>query len=82
MLMFFAVCAALIPYLSVMLVLSFVLAYELFDLDDGDKIPVINLFFKFGYWCQQHLFTLEPTDEQIIASIETVNTLIGLEKQT
>ena len=80
--LFYAVFSFFIDYASVRLVLSWVLAYELFDLEKGDKIPVINIFFKIGYWCQQKLFTLEPSDIQIIASIETINKLIELENNT
>ncbi|MCL2096982.1 MAG: DUF1385 domain-containing protein [Oscillospiraceae bacterium] len=68
-----------IDYVSVRFILAWVFAYELFDLEKGDKLPVINIFFKLGYWCQQRLFTLEPTDIQLIASIETINKLIELE---
>ena len=60
---------------------AFVLGYELFDLENGDKYPIIKLFFMFGQWCQQKVFTREPTDNQIIASIETLKKLIELENQ-
>ena len=66
-------------YQSIKLIGAFVLAYEVFDLKNGDKIPVLKLFFKLGHWCQQRLFTKEPTDIQLIASIETINKLIELE---
>jgi len=66
-------------YQSIKLIGAFVLAYEVFDLKNGDKIPVLRLFFKLGHWCQQRLFTREPTDGQLTASIETIKTLIDLE---
>jgi len=85
MLLFFAVFSMISGFVievhsSIQFLVSYAFAYELFDLKNGEKIPVIKLFFKLGNWCQQHLFTREPTDIQIIASIETVNKLIELEE--
>ena len=77
MLLFCVASAFFIEYDSVKLVGSFVLAYELFDLDNGERLPVIKLFFKLGYWCQEHMFTLEPTDAQIVASIDTIKMLVA-----
>jgi len=71
-----------IPYYSVRIVLSYILAYELFDIEKGDQLPVIKLFYKFGYWCQQKIFTREPTDLQIMASIDTMKKLIELQNST
>lgn len=81
LLLFFAVGSFFTDYTSVVFVVAFVLGYELFDLDNGDKIPIIKLFFKLGYWCQEKLFTAEPTDEQITASIAAVNKITELEKE-
>ncbi|MCL1982948.1 MAG: DUF1385 domain-containing protein [Clostridiales bacterium] len=77
---FYAILAFLIELESVKLVVAYVLAYELFDLKNGDNIPVVKLFFRLGYWCQQHIFTLEPTDAQITAAIEAMNALMDLQK--
>ena len=77
---FYAALSFFMEYDSAKLVLAYVLAYELFDLEKGDGLPVVKLFFKLGYWCQQHIFTLEPKDDQITASIEAMNKLIGLQK--
>ena len=68
-----------IEYYSVRVVLSYVLAYELFDINNGDKLPVIKLFYKLGYWCQQKIFTREPSDIQILASIDTMKKLMELQ---
>ena len=76
---FFIIMSLFVKYGSVRYMVSFVLAYELFDLDNGDSIPVIKLFFKLGQWCQHRIFTREPSDNQIIASIDTLQTLINLE---
>ena len=58
-------------------VLSFILAYELFKLPEN--LPIIRVFYSVGNWLQQNLFTSEPTDKQIIASIGTIEKLISLE---
>jgi uncharacterized protein YqhQ len=70
-----------IDYVIFRFILSFILAYELFDLENGDKIPVINLFFKAGYWCQEKLFTKEPIDNQLAAAIDTAKKLMELEEE-
>ena len=80
--LFYIVIAFLTNYASIKLVVSFVLAYELFDIENGDEIPFLKMFFKFGYWCQQNLFTREPSDIQLIASIETVKELQKLESES
>lgn len=68
-----------IGYFSIRFILSYILAYELFDMKKGDQLPVIKLFYKFGYWCQQKIFTREPSDLQILASIDTMKQLIALQ---
>jgi len=78
---FFAIFWFVIDISSVRFIGAYVLAYELFDLRNGDRYPVIKVFFKLGQFCQQRLFTKEPTDIQITASIETVNKLIELESK-
>ena len=78
---FFVILCFITDYMSIRYIGAFVLGYELFDLENGDKYPVITVFFRFGQWCQQKLFTREPTDKQIIASIETLKKLIDLESQ-
>jgi len=75
-LLFYITMSFFIEFESVTLVASYVLAYELFDLENGEKLPVIKVLFKLGNWCQQHIFTMEPTDAQILASIETMKKLI------
>ena len=77
--LFFALLWFVVDYQSIRLVGAFVLAYEMFDLKSGDKIPVLKMFFRFGHWCQQRIFTIEPTDLQLVASIETINKLIEIE---
>jgi uncharacterized protein YqhQ len=68
-----------IGYSSIGFVLSYAIAYELFDLENGDKLPVLRIVFKLGYWFQHNLFTIEPTNAQLSASIETINRLIELD---
>jgi uncharacterized protein YqhQ len=80
MLLFFVIGCWLPVYPSIVLILSFVLAYEVFDLKNGDKLPVISLFYKLGYILQQHVFTLEPSDFQIRVSIQAISRLIELER--
>jgi len=81
-LLFFAIALYAVPfYDSLKFLLSFILAYELFDLEKGDELPIIKVFYKVGFWCQQHLFTSEPTDRQIEVSIDTMKKLIALENE-
>jgi uncharacterized protein YqhQ len=61
-------------------ILVFIIAYELFKLPEN--LPIIRNFYIIGHWLQQKLFTSEPTDNQIIASIETIKELIRLEEKT
>ena len=67
-----------IPSLSI--VFAFVLSYEIFDLENGDEIPIAKIFFKAGYWLQENAFTKEPTDAQLSAAICTAKKLIELEE--
>ena len=69
----------IVPYASARLILAYVLAYELFGIENGDKLPIIKVFYRFGYWCQGKLFTSEPTDLHLVAAIETLKKLIELE---
>ena len=68
-----------IKYRSLLYIFSYVIAYELFDIDKGDKLPLFKYIYKIGYWCQQKLFTLEPSDVQIKTFIGTLNVLLELE---
>lgn len=77
--LFFLALAFLLDYSSLIFLLSYVLGYELFDISDGEKLPVLKPFFKLGNWCQQHIFTREPTDAQILASIDAMKSLIELQ---
>jgi len=67
-----------IKYDSVTLICSYALAYELFDLKNGDQIPVLKWLFKFGGFCQHKFLTAEPTDAQILAAIETMKRLTAM----
>lgn len=77
--LFYIILCFLTPYISIRYFCSYILAYELFDLDKGDEYPVIRLFFKFGYWCQQKIFTREPTDFQLEAAVDTMKKLLEAE---
>ena len=67
------------PYASLQFILSFMLAYEIFDAKRAPELPVIRLFYKLGYFCQEKLFTSEPTNDQLIAAIATMKKLLELE---
>jgi len=67
-----------IAYNSVTLIISYIFAYEVFDLDRGEKLPVIKWLFKLGGFFQQKLLTAEPTDAQLLAAIETMKKLKSL----
>lgn len=60
-------------YITLQLLVPFILAYELFLLKR--TTPVINILFKLGYFLQEHIFTLEPTDIQLNQAIETFKLL-------
>jgi len=81
-LLFFTVFAVLLDYSSLIIVFSYVLAYELFDIKNGDRLPVIKLFFKLGYFCQQRFFTREPSDAQLRAAIDAMKKLTELQNHT
>jgi len=66
----------LFKYDSLTLISAYVLAYELFDLKNGERLPIVKWFFRFGGFCQQNLFTAEPTDGQILATIDTLKKLV------
>ena len=69
----------LIEYTSVRMLVAFVLAYELFDMENGADLPIIKLFFKLGHWCQEKIFTREPSDVQLQAAIEAGRMLVEFE---
>ena len=77
--LFFAILCFITDFQSIRFIGAFIIAYELFDLENGEKYPIIKVFFRFGHWCQEKLFTKEPSDIQIIASIDAINRLIELE---
>ena len=79
-LLIFAVGNYFIDYFSLVFLGSYILAYEVLEVDNGDRIPVISAFYRLGYLLQQHLFTSEPTDIQLSAAIETLGRLVELEK--
>jgi uncharacterized protein YqhQ len=53
--------------------ISYVLANELFMLKRD--VPAISWIFKFGYWFQKHVCTLEPSDFQLSQAIEAFTLL-------
>ena len=69
-----------IPYGSARIILAYVLAYEMFDLENGKDLPILKHFFRVGFWFQDRLFTLEPSDAQLSASMETLKVLVDLEQ--
>lgn len=60
-------------WVSIRIFIAFVLSYELFLLDRNT--PIVRYIFKFGYWLQEHFFTLEPTDLQLTQAIEAFKLL-------
>jgi len=68
-----------LDYFSVKSILSFIIAYELFCINNGDKRPIVKYFHRVGFWLQQNLFTIEPTDAQLQAAISAMHVLVGLE---
>ena len=76
----FIIAGFVSPYSGVNLIVTYVIAYEMFNSRNGDNLPVTKHFFKLGYWCQEKLFTSEPSDEQLISTINALKKL--LEKET
>ena len=70
---------SIFEYLSIRGAVAFILAYEIFCVNDGEKKPIIKYFYKTGMWLQKNLFTIEPTDQQLQAAISTMKVLIELE---
>lgn len=60
-------------WLSVRFLIVWTVAYELFLLDR--KTPVLCMLFKVGYWLQEHLFTSEPSDFELLQAIEAFELL-------
>jgi len=68
-----------LDYVSIKTLAAFIIANELFDIDDGEKKPILKYFYKMGFWQQQHLLTSEPTDIQLQAAISAMKVLVELE---
>ena len=68
-------------YYSVKVIASFILANELFSINDGEAKPILRYFYNVGFWLQQNLFTTEPTDAQLQAAISAIHVLIELETE-
>ena len=68
-----------LDFISVIFIISFLLANELFKIKDGESKPILKYFYSIGFWVQQNLGTTEPTDAQLLASISAMNELIELE---
>ncbi len=78
---FFAAFSLFLKYDSIKFLISFSFAYEIFNLKNGEKLPILSILFKFGYYCQEKLFTKEPTDEQLKASIDAFKMLLEAERK-
>ena len=70
-----------LKYDSIRFLIAFSIAFEIFNLKDEDKIPVLRVLFKLGYFCQEKIFTKEPLNEQLEASIESFKMLLEAEKE-
>ena len=68
-----------LDYSAFKFVLPFALSYELFNIDDGDKKPVLKYFYKVSFWVQKYVFTKEPEDIQLQAAILAMQVLVDLE---
>lgn len=55
------------------MIISTTIAYELFLLNRN--APVVCLLFKLGYWFQEHVCTIEPSDFQLNQAIEAFKLL-------
>ena len=77
----YALLSIFIHYESIVFLVSFSMAYEIFILRKGDKIPVISLLFKLGYFCQRAFFTREPSDDKLQAALDSFNVLLKAENE-
>lgn len=76
---FFTIVSLFVHYESMIFLISFSISYEVFNLKNGDKLPVLAVLFKLGYFCQERFFTKEPTDEQLTASLDSFKLLLKAE---
>ena len=60
-------------YFSIKLLITHLIAYELFMLDSNT--PIINIIFKLGYMFQNYVVTSEPTNMQLKRAIEAFKIL-------
>lgn len=60
-------------YASIETCIVISVAYELFLMKRNT--PVVSYAFKIGYWMQKHLFTSEPSDDQLLQAIEAFKLL-------
>lgn len=80
-LVLFVLCSFVLKYDSLIFLISFSVAYEIFNLKNGDELPVLNILFKLGYFCQEKIVTREPSKEQLEASIESFKMLLKAERE-
>lgn len=60
-------------WVALQFLITWIISYELFLLDRN--IPILCWIFKIGYWAQEHLFTKEPSDDQLNQAIEAFKLL-------
>ena len=63
----------LMNWFSIRFTVSWMIAWEIFLLDQNT--PILCWLFKLGYWLQQNVFTLEPSDFQLKQAIEAFELL-------
>ena len=70
----------IVDYSIFKFILPFALSYELFNIDDGDKKPVLKHFYQVSFWLQKYVLTKEPDDIQLQAAILAMQRLVDLER--
>jgi uncharacterized protein YqhQ len=76
LLFFIVMLYFLIPYYSVIYLLSLGLSYELLIVKDPMNNKLSKYFYKVGLWLQEKLTTFEPTDEELEVGIACIKELI------
>lgn len=78
----FLIFIAILPNVTIFFPIMHAIALEMFYINNGENLPVIKWFYKFGKFVQEKIVTKEPTDEMIKSSIIALEKLIELEKNS
>lgn len=69
-------------HIFILFPLIYAIAFEMFSIKNGENLPFLKWFYKFGKLIQEKILTKEPSDEMILNSIEAIKILVNLEEST